>query len=616
MFKSRSGLLGLLTIVFFLNLVGDASASETTQKPQIGEYRSVQVVLDALHHTISWDSRDPEQTRFDLPVLYLRHERTATRKIQRTLSIAVSKVALGSELKIEVTSLNTDVTTGKPHVAARRFVIAKDPFILTWTFDPAHTPSDLYRLRLMDGAGNTLWENPHAGRPDFALLDTWDVALGAVSDKAYTVRIIYATLFPFARGENDLDNRLHPAAVTDFIERQFVPIVVDTWDTQFVEWGFGKSINPQWDTDNVIEIVITDHPFALFDGTGTYSRFTGEDGQPYPERRIWWYPNSNSFQAYDTLENGYKVIFSHEFFHLMQWNVLLKTGRPSNLRISAIESQGRVAPTIQYPELELGTTHTVVDESAYTSGANRFLSQHLNTSYSALEAEQENKYDAAPYWRFLYEQYNDMAIVRSALTEMAYHHDSDIVSSMHRAMDAAFADVEGPFASYEDSLIAFSRANYALRLGNGRCKVAKVNGCDGLYYDPDDRYVAPPLAVELYFDGAELTYNGAIPSSYGMDFIEVRLTPKSRQHTITVQFVSKNAVDRFAVQVWQLGYGNPRLLALTPQPVIVPPNRDGAYVYRVPVVETQTYAWLGLIITRLDADEALEPLGEYSITIE
>ena len=85
------------------------------------------------------------------------------------------------------------------------------------------------------------------------------------------------------------------------------------------------------------------------------------------------------------MENGYKVIFAHEFFHLMQWNVLLKTGRPSNLRISVIESQGRFAPAIQYPEIELGTAHTVVDDSAYTSGANRFLAQQLNTSYSDLE---------------------------------------------------------------------------------------------------------------------------------------------------------------------------------------------------------------------------------------
>jgi hypothetical protein len=616
MFKSRSGVQGLLTIVFFLNLFGDVSASETTQKPQIDRSSGVQVVLDALNHTISWDSRDPTQTRFELPLLYLRHERTAPRKIQRTLSISVSNIAPGSEVEIEATSLNTDVTTDKPHVATRRFVIAKDPSVLTWTFDPAHTPSDLYRLRLMDGAGNTLWENPQVGRPDFALLDTWDVALDGGLDEAYTVRIIYATLFPFARGENDLDNRLPPAAVTDFIECQFAPIVVDTWNTQFVDWGFGESIHPKWDADKIVEIVITDHPIALFDGTGTYSRFIGEDGRPYPERRIWWFSNSNSFQAYDTLENGYKVIFAHEFFHLMQWNVLLKTGRPSNLRISVIESQGRVAPTIRYPEIELGAAHVVVDDSAYTSGANRFLSQHLNTSYSDLETDRDNKYDAAPYWRFLYEQYQDMAIIRAALTEIAYHHDSDIVSSMDRAMDAAFTDVEGPFASYEDSLIAFSRANYGLRLGNGRCEVAEVSGCDGFYYDPNARYVDPPLAAELDFDGAELTYNGAIPSSYGMDFVEVRLDPKSRQNPIKVQIESKSAVDRFAVQVWQLGYGNPRLLALTPQPVIVPQNRDGAYVYRVSAVETQTYAWLGLIITRLDAGEALDPLGEYSITVK
>ena len=39
--------------------------------------------------------------------------------------------------------------------------------------------------------------------------------------------VFVATLFPFARGENDLDQRLPPEAVHDFIADQVVPIVIE-----------------------------------------------------------------------------------------------------------------------------------------------------------------------------------------------------------------------------------------------------------------------------------------------------------------------------------------------------------------------------------------------------
>jgi len=78
-----------------------------------------------------------------------------------------------------------------------------------------------------------------------------------------------------------------------------------------------------------MDVIITDRPFALFDGTGTYTRLIGRDGRPYPERRIWWFSGSDVFQTHNSLENGYKVTFSHEFLHLVQWNVLLSIGRSS-----------------------------------------------------------------------------------------------------------------------------------------------------------------------------------------------------------------------------------------------------------------------------------------------
>ena len=102
----------------------------------------------------------------------------------------------------------------------------------------------------------------------------------------YSVRITYATLFAFAKATNQVVNKLPPDAVTDFIERQFVPAIVDTWNTQFGTWGFGDPIHPEWDADKVVEIIITDSPFALFGGTGTY-HISHRNGTPHPQRRLW-----------------------------------------------------------------------------------------------------------------------------------------------------------------------------------------------------------------------------------------------------------------------------------------------------------------------------------------
>jgi hypothetical protein len=454
-----------------------------------------------------------------------------------------------------------------------------------------------------------VWENPHPDRPDFVVLDTWDVELDG-----YTVWVYYATLFPFARGQNDLDNRLSPGAVTDFVEHQFVPLVVDTWNTQFHSWGFGP-IQPGWDTDKVVEIVITDPPLALFDGTGTYTRFIGADGRPYPERRIWWFSSSNSFQVYDSLENGCRALFPHEFFHLVQWNSVLSWARPENLWLSVfIEAQGRFAPSVQHPELEMRKDHLTWRESAYFSAANRFLELRLNTSYRDLEADKGNRYDAALYWRFLYEQFGDMSIVRAAL-EMGGHFGPDVVASIRSVMDAAFARFDGPFYTFEESLSAFARANYALRLENGRCATEGPARCDGKYYDPDDGYIAPPLEVELDYDGTLLTYDGAIPVSFGMDFIEVQLDPAVHNQPLVVKFQGEGTTARFSVQVWKLDSRGGRLRALTSHPESMQQNHGKAHVYFSPQVNTTTCERLAFIVTRLDPDETTDPAGNYRIAL-
>ena len=49
---------------------------------------------------------------------------------------------------------------------------------------------------------------------------------------------------------------------------------------------------------------------------------------------------------------------------------------------------------------------------------------------------------------------------------------------------------------------------------------------------------------------------------------------------------------------------------------MVPQAGGGAHVYTIPQLDTSAYDRLGLIITRLDADETGDPVGSYRITLE
>jgi hypothetical protein len=394
-----------------------------------------------------------------------------------------------------------------------------------------------------------------------------------------------------------------------------VPIIRDTWHTQAQEWGFGTPIHPDWDADRVVEVVMTDLPYALFGGTGTYSRFLVDNGIPCPERRIWWFSSNYSFQGYKALADGYRVLFAHEFFHLMQWNVLLNTGSPEKLWLSWIEAQGRFVPTAQYPELELSREHLVMGNGHYVNSADRFLTQHLNTSYATLEMEHDLKYDAALYWRFLYEQYGGMDIIRAALEEMPHYFDRGPVEGMGSALDAAMLRANGRFSSFEESLVGFARANYALRLKNGRCVTDGGTTCEAFYHDPAELYVDPPLEAELNYAGAALIYPGAVPNSYGMDFVEVTMDPTVEGQPLAITFRGEGEAARFNIQIWKIHSRKEGPRAVTPEPDIVPQIADGSYVYIIPQVDTTAYDGLALIITRLDPDEAADPEANYQIML-
>jgi hypothetical protein len=644
MFRREYRFVGLLIVLFFsfatgcaedvsssaLGLQGHVSSVDPgLQRPDQNQVveavawpvlddAALQVQLSAPQTTISYDDRRSRDIKFELPLLYLHRQRDATPAAARTLQVRIAGLVAGNEVQLEAASWHADVTSAAQHVETMSFVSPKhpcdvaNPCHIQWTFDAATTPSDLYRLRVKDGVGKILWSSPYPDRPDFLMLDTWDVGLDD-----YKVRIFYATLFPFARGEDDLDNRLPSADVPGFIANQFIPILVENWHTQVHEWRFGEPMHPNWDSDHLVEIYMTAYPFALFDGTGTYTVFADATRQPYPERRIWWYTSNGSFQLYDSLESGCKVIFAHEFFHLMQWNVLLNSGRPTDHWLNSfVESQGRFVQSAMYPELELSQTHLVREHSNYVMrSANRFLTERLNTSYQEMEHDSYYRYDLAMYWRYLYEQFNGIEVARVALQEMTRHYDPDIVGAIGTVMDNTFAQVQGPVHTHEESLIGFARATYTLRLANGRCVTSEFSACGGYFYDPQGMYTDPTLEARIDYRGGTRAYAGSVPASYGMDLIEVRMDAKLLSQPLTITFQTEGAVTRFNVQIWELGEGRPKMRALTPVPDTSLQNHGDVPVNAVLSLDGTQPDAVAVIITRLDSDEALDSAGSYRITL-
>jgi hypothetical protein len=209
-----------------------------------------------------------------------------------------------------------------------------------------------------------------------------------------------------------------------------------------------------------------------------------------------------------------------------------------------------------------------------------------------------------------------MQIIQRSLRELYAEErtENDIVAEMPSVMDRALAGSACPFQTYKDSLIAFARANYALRLENGRCGATDQTECTAGYFDPKNAYIEPFLTADVDFSGGTLVLAGAIAASYGMDFVEVNLDAASNDGPLTVEFEAEEPAE-FNVQIWKLNSGEGKPRALTVQPEAFQPSRGNAQVYVVPRVETTRYNQLALIITRLDGNETAGSTGSYNINL-
>ena len=93
---------------------------------------------------------------------------------------------------------------------------------------------------------------------------------------------------------------------------------------------------------------------------------------------------------------------------MVQWNVRLSAGclaRNVEEPVHRVAGQGSPSRSSTPRPGAVARSHVANGvNSEYSGTAQRFLELRLKTSYAALEADETKLYDAALYWRFLYEQ--------------------------------------------------------------------------------------------------------------------------------------------------------------------------------------------------------------------
>jgi hypothetical protein len=423
--------------------------------------------------------------------------------------------------------------------------------------------------------------------------------------------------------------------VEGYIRAELIPAMAEAYRVQTDIWGFPwyeewTSYRPGPDAERL--------SVALTDGETWFHDEAPRQGHAGISLNV-----SQGKVEYDTLTDGLMSIFHHELFHSHQRNIHQRyggdgrVGGAKNAWDFFAEGTAVLASAVGQRDVEFSQTQGL---RAYTFNARVFLGRagrspgDLNKSY-----EQMYPYDAVAYWRFLYEHCGGMSdqvedpaagmqVIRQALNVL-YASDvvdigasTDLVAKMPAIMTQALEDSPCPFRTYEDSLQAFAGTIYALRLEEGRCTAPGFpRGCG--FYDPQGLYTDPPHSTILYA-GEAMTYTkfsqpypAGIPSSFGIDLVDVTLDPSLGGQSLTLEFHgAREGEAAFAVQVWNLllpGDGS------RPRPAsaetLMTKHPDGHLFYAIPAINTAKCNGLGLAITRIDARESSDPEGAYTVVL-
>ncbi|MFN2133817.1 MAG: hypothetical protein ACK2VD_25060, partial [Anaerolineae bacterium] len=496
------------------------------------------------------------------------------------------------------------------------------------------TPTDYigYTVTVSDSEST---EAVHRLSREYAFLieNQWVVPLPEVMEEAPgaapdELLIYYCDMFPFRRSVHEPETWLPREQVTAYVGTELVPRMTEAFRTQSDEWGFAW--HKAWTSyrgEGRLSVALTDgqtwfHGAAPSGGHSAIS-LTVTGG------------NNASFA---TLTDGLLSTFHHELFHNLQRSMLLHSAGDGDVGGAEgawqffSEGTAVLAASVGQPH---GQFVQMLPARTYMGYANGFLWRGggrdggLNIAYRDLDP-----YEAAIYWRFLYEQCGDgaqqgpagMEVIRRVLTVLYsgqivdIRSSVDLVAVLPEIMDHALAGSSCPFQTYEDSLVTFARATRSLSWAEGRCVTpGSPAGC-GLY-DPHRQYKEPPISTVSY-SGVDQTYQDQIGASFGIDLLDVQVEASAAKEPLILEFrPPAGSAAVFSVEIWRLpasGGANARervFAGVVQAEALMQMDAHGRLSYVIPEASASAPLTLSLIITRLDAWETLDPAGEYSIAL-
>lgn len=596
----------------------------------------------------------------EIPHLVLNRNGVPTPGFERTLLVSVGKVSVppsGMYVQLVIETQHGDPDFERENNIRIR-VWQKIRFIpfdaltqqgvslhFNVTFDPmtklphktTRTPTDYYRYRITisDPQGNQL----QAYAEDYAFLmeNQWRVPLpnvleatpGAAPDE---LLVYYYDMMPFQIDLKDPDTRIPREAVGKYIQTELLPAMTEAFQVQSNVWGFPWY--EEW------------RNFRREEDPKTLSVALGE-------YRIWFHGKPASLGhsmisirvdgtvgEYDTLTDGLMSTFHHELFHNLQRNLSLHYGGQAAIAgkdeawMMFTEGTSVLASSVGQPSVQFAST---AQSRSYLKRANAFLGLEGTIGGGLNQSYKDIPYHTALYWRFLYENCGGinpegedpgtgMQVIRRTLESLYKGEVVDITSStdlagaLPRVMDLALQSTPScPFQSYQDSLIHFARAIYELRLAEGRCSdPVELSRCG--FMDAHHLYQTPPADRYLVGDDKATEIEGSIPSSYGIDLIQLALSPSAEGKYLKLILTSTAAARvEYHVELWRTKTINDNGViefqsTQTDEPFSTS-TVNGSLIVEIENLKKDDFDELGLIITRTDPYEDIEATGAYSIEL-
>lgn len=502
------------------------------------------------------------------------------------------------------------------------------------------TPTGYYRL-VVSAAQADASELLFTASQEYAfLLERQWIAPLESSEGPRELVVYYCDMVPFQRVNGEAASRLPRAAVPDYVQAELIPRMVAAVDLQTKVWGFSWEgwVSFSGDRSNHrLEV-------TLSDGETWYHGRAPERGLSTIAINV----NGGDNAEYETLADGLMSTFHHELFHNFQRAIGLSGGKAGTLAGKDAawqffsEGMASFVPTVAQQQVQFSQSRQA---RAYLAKAVEYVggkgfAGELNDSYAEL-----NPYNGALYWRFLYEQCSGMAdggenpavgmgVIRETLRVLYsgeivdIRNSTDLVGFTPAIMDHVLSSPQAvgcPFRTYTDSLAHFARAIYRLRLEGGRCSAPGIPaGCG--FYDPNNLYSQPSVqtysysGTELGISAEDQPHPAGIRSSFGMDFIEIALGAGTEGQSLTVAFdPDATGEAEFLVQVIPLrtqaggGFSPQKVFQVSTPEWISPGAAPGSLT--IPAVDLAAYDRLGLVITRVDARERLDPVGDYRLVV-